>query len=138
MDCSRKFRREETHECEDEVGVRNGPTITNLGQNVEFSLCFPPRSNSGYLRDARWRDLRRHAGCVGLDLTLVPKKDSIKKNFNTFFCDRKTFSENIFSGKIFQKSKKNQNSKNRVLVRICRFRTKLKIWFLEIFTDFFN
>ena len=112
MDCSRKFHREETHESEDGVGVRNGPTIPNLGQNIEFSLCFPPRPNSGYSRDARWRDLRRHAGCVGLDLTLVPKKDSIKKTSKHFFAIEKHFRKIFFRAKFFKSQKKSKIEKS--------------------------
>ena len=55
-----------------------------------FAMLSP-----GYLRDSRWRDLRRHAGCVGLDLTLVPKKDSIKKNFKTFFLGNFRFKKTL-------------------------------------------
>ena len=64
------------------------------GKKVEFSLCFfPPGFDLRYLRDARCRDLRRHATgrCVELDLTFVPEKENRQKNQTLIFA-----TENIF------------------------------------------
>jgi len=54
---------------------------------------------------------------VGLDLTFVAKKISLKKNVENIFATAKVFRKNNFGQKI-SKNRKFRKSKNPVLVRI--------------------